>query len=774
MGGMLSSPIEVVRLQRQRGHLGSCAVAEMQGWRENHEDAHFFSQPDANGWATFGVLDGHGGYRAARLAAEKLPAALKKATTKRKAKDGPCAKKLDEAFEEVDRELREELVGRHGDPADSSGTTCVVGLVKCTKETGKYSCFIANAGDSRGIIVRLGTETHLTTSANSLARSRAVSTEVEPPGSPKKQVVDDDGIATPDEVKGLSEQTVSAVVENKNKNTEVEYKSPDLELDRVPENPNSGDEDGTKTTKSNAANNDSSSPAASDGGAKTKNNDESHVEVRLPLKTKPAGDDPDEDISTMFYAEGTASIDHKPSRKCEFDRIIKAGGSVSGMDGQQGFLSDCPRLDGNLAVSRGFGDFQYKMDFKLPASEQKVSCHPELFSMHDLDAGDLVILACDGIFDVMSNEDLISFVVERYHMLQPKYTRREDLLAEICGRCVQHCLGRDSKDNMTMMIIQLGPPLDETNSPAAMFSFTSEQRKANKGKVITPGTPSAAASPASAVKLPTFEQEVKFFSASEQVVRQGIVGEKRTQETYATFLEYCETGPEPCPINARVAAICQYKPKHPEITSDGEPGTNAGSSSASPHGGAAGASTANDSAHHAKHHTPVADHSAGAQTMREKLQQKIQARKAAGGGVTLNGNSILNKKAAAESAAAKNTSGTTTFSEKEKEKADNIAKLLNAAATSPNGTGPASGFTSGSTKAKNGTASSESGNKETTENKEDPGAPARKTPIVLPDKEASSGSGDENESPESTPTAAAKRAENGGKANANKRKKKKK
>jgi len=64
MGATLSNPVEAVRVQRQQGLICDAAVADMQGWRDGHEDAHFMHQPQANGWAHFGVFDGHGGTKA--------------------------------------------------------------------------------------------------------------------------------------------------------------------------------------------------------------------------------------------------------------------------------------------------------------------------------------------------------------------------------------------------------------------------------------------------------------------------------------------------------------------------------------------------------------------------------------------------------------------------------------------------------------------------------------------------------------------------------------
>lgn len=55
------------------------------------------------------------------------------------------------------------------------------------------------------------------------------------------------------------------------------------------------------------------------------------------------------------------SEDHKPTDEGEKMRIEAAGGSVS-----------WKRVDGDLAVSRALGDFQYKTRSDLPAEQQKV------------------------------------------------------------------------------------------------------------------------------------------------------------------------------------------------------------------------------------------------------------------------------------------------------------------------------------------------------------------------------------------------------------------
>ncbi|CAN0490411.1 unnamed protein product, partial [Scytosiphon promiscuus] len=53
--------------------------------------------------------------------------------------------------------------------------------------------------------------------------------------------------------------------------------------------------------------------------------------------------------------------------------------------------------------SRALGDFQYKDDH-LPVEECKVSPAPETLSVPRSSKDEFLIVACDGIWDVMSNE----------------------------------------------------------------------------------------------------------------------------------------------------------------------------------------------------------------------------------------------------------------------------------------------------------------------------------------------------------------------------------
>ncbi|KAH9622625.1 hypothetical protein KSS87_019256 [Heliosperma pusillum] len=81
------------------------------------------------------------------------------------------------------------------------------------------------------------------------------------------------------------------------------------------------------------------------------------------------------------------SSDHKPDRPDELNRIEEAGGRVIYWDG--------PRVLGVLAMSRAIGDNYLK---------PYVSCEPEVTITDRTADDDCLILASDGLWDVVSND----------------------------------------------------------------------------------------------------------------------------------------------------------------------------------------------------------------------------------------------------------------------------------------------------------------------------------------------------------------------------------
>lgn len=155
------------------------------------------------------------------------------------------------------------------------------------------------------------------------------------------------------------------------------------------------------------------------------------------------------DSRAVLFAGGRlhCSQDHKPNRDDERGRIEAAGGSVS-----QGPLGGGPmRVDGALAVSRAIGDFHFKPVEKEPA-RCKVTAMPEVQTVPGCAAGDWLLLACDGVFDVMENEEVKDFIEARLTKNTGEHIDGGQVMVDL----LQSCLDKGSKDNCTACLVQLG------------------------------------------------------------------------------------------------------------------------------------------------------------------------------------------------------------------------------------------------------------------------------------------------------------------------------
>jgi protein phosphatase 1B len=126
-------------------------------------------------------------------------------------------------------------------------------------------------------------------------------------------------------------------------------------------------------------------------------------------------------------------LDHKPDDPAEQQRIHEAGGTIS-----KPYPGDVLRVENQLAMTRVLGDFG--MDKHIVPPMADIVEYPR-----DSSAA-FIVLACDGIWDVMTNEDVALFVVNRIPT-----TKLED----IPGQLLDECLHRNSTDNMSIYIIKL-------------------------------------------------------------------------------------------------------------------------------------------------------------------------------------------------------------------------------------------------------------------------------------------------------------------------------
>ncbi|KAH7447716.1 hypothetical protein KP509_01G118400 [Ceratopteris richardii] len=120
------------------------------------------------------------------------------------------------------------------------------------------------------------------------------------------------------------------------------------------------------------------------------------------------------------------SVDHEP--KQERGVIERKGGFVTTHPG------DVPRVDGQLAVARAFGDKSLK---------SHLSCEPDIVDV-PLDAScEFLILASDGLWKVMENQEAIDLV--------RKTKDPESASKKLAEEAVQ----RKSKDDISCIVVRL-------------------------------------------------------------------------------------------------------------------------------------------------------------------------------------------------------------------------------------------------------------------------------------------------------------------------------
>jgi len=134
------------------------------------------------------------------------------------------------------------------------------------------------------------------------------------------------------------------------------------------------------------------------------------------------------DSRAIICREGNAipvSKDHKPDQTDERQRIEGAGGFV--------MWAGTWRVGGVLAVSRAFGDKLLK---------QYVVVDPEIREEAVDDTLEFLILASDGLWDVVSNEEAVAM------------TRSIQDPEEAAKKLLQEAYKRESSDNITCVVVR--------------------------------------------------------------------------------------------------------------------------------------------------------------------------------------------------------------------------------------------------------------------------------------------------------------------------------
>ncbi|XP_061364370.1 probable protein phosphatase 2C 60 isoform X1 [Gastrolobium bilobum] len=161
------------------------------------------------------------------------------------------------------------------------------------------------------------------------------------------------------------------------------------------------------------------------------------------------------------------SRDHKPDLEIEKERILKAGGFIH-----------AGRVNGSLNLARAIGDMEFKQNRFLPAEKQIVTANPDINTVDLCDEDEFIVLACDGIWDCLSSQQLVDFVRQQL-LLETK-------LSAVCERVLDRCLSPsiavgEGCDNMTMILVLFKKPAQ--SSAPAQEQFSSNEQAASEPRL---------------------------------------------------------------------------------------------------------------------------------------------------------------------------------------------------------------------------------------------------------------------------------------------------
>ncbi|KAI3753736.1 hypothetical protein L2E82_25797 [Cichorium intybus] len=134
------------------------------------------------------------------------------------------------------------------------------------------------------------------------------------------------------------------------------------------------------------------------------------------------------DSRAVLCQDGVAkqlSVDHEPNKERKV--IEEKGGFVIKYPG------DCPRVDGSLAMSRSFGDRRLK---------DHISSEPDVWVDTVDDDTEFLILASDGVWKVMTNQEAVDCVKE---VEDPRSAAK---------KIIKEATARKSRDDISCIVVR--------------------------------------------------------------------------------------------------------------------------------------------------------------------------------------------------------------------------------------------------------------------------------------------------------------------------------
>ena len=173
--------------------------------------------------------------------------------------------------------------------------------------------------------------------------------------------------------------------------------------------------------------------------------------------------------------------DHKPEDPVEFNRIIDSGGFVyrslwngltkKGYDEITNTMPDLIEYEnksrgknfleigpwranaGGLSVTRTFGDFEAKYK-ELGGTQGAIICEPDIYEV-DVNDGDFLVIGCDGVFDKLTNREIIDTVWKtiRYYAKEEEEVPSDVVLNACVNNVIKRAMLAESQDNLSVIIV---------------------------------------------------------------------------------------------------------------------------------------------------------------------------------------------------------------------------------------------------------------------------------------------------------------------------------
>ena len=170
------------------------------------------------------------------------------------------------------------------------------------------------------------------------------------------------------------------------------------------------------------------------------------------------------------------TIDHKPNNPKEFERIIKIGGKVYiDQDDDERDINKLKVINNlsdfdkyleepniiyriypcHLAVSRTIGDIKAK-DTSYGGIHNQIISIPDIYIVDINSNMDFIIMGCDGIFDNLSNSEIIDcawFAVD--NVAKDRKYDINFITLDICNMVIKNAMDKLSSDNLSVIVIGL-------------------------------------------------------------------------------------------------------------------------------------------------------------------------------------------------------------------------------------------------------------------------------------------------------------------------------